>query len=229
MSTTATIGITTTAVGKKLLMAVSGIVLFSFLLVHMLGNLRLFVGPQSLNDYAAFLKGTPALLWTTRLALLASALVHVTSAYQLWRANRRARPVRYARLRYGATDYAARTMVVTGPIVACYLLYHLAHFTFGFTRGLGYAHAPTDVYANVVASFRLWPVALLYTLANLGLGVHLYHGAWSLLQTLGIRHPRYHALLRGVAVAVGMAMVAGFVSVPLGVLADHLGWMRLLP
>jgi succinate dehydrogenase / fumarate reductase cytochrome b subunit len=229
MSTSAALGITDTAIGKKLAMALSGLVLLGFLVVHMVGNLRVFVSSQSLNEYAAFLRATPSLLWTTRLLLLGAVGLHVWSAWQLWRANRKARPVPYARTHLIATTYAARTMVVTGPLVALYLLYHLAHLTLGFTRGLGYAHAPADVYANVVASFRLWPVALCYTLANLGLGVHLYHGAWSLLQTLGLRHPRYHELLRSLAVAFALAVVTGFVAVPLGVLGDHLGWLRLLP
>ena len=222
MSTTAVaLGITNTAIGKKVAMALSGIVLVGFLFVHMLGNLRLFVSPKALNDYAAFLRDTPALLWLTRLALVTSAVTHVTSAFLLWRMNRRARPVPYARTHYVATSYAARTMVVTGPIVLCYVVYHLAHFTFGFTRGLGYVHAPADVYTNVVTSFRLWPVAVAYTVANLGLGVHLYHGAWSLLQTLGIRHPRYHELLRSLAVAFALVVVTGFVAVPIGVMLDH--------
>jgi succinate dehydrogenase / fumarate reductase cytochrome b subunit len=106
---------------------------------------------------------------------------------------------------------------------------HLAHFTLGFTRGLGYTHSSADVYANVVSSFALWPVALGYAVANLCLGVHLFHGAWSVLQTVGLRHPRYHELLRSVAVAFGLAIITGFVAVPLGVLCDHLGWLKVLP
>lgn len=228
MATTATLGITDTTIGKKYAMALSGIVLFGFLTAHMLGNLRVFVGPESLNEYAAFLKSVPALLWTTRLVVGASLLIHVWSAYCLWRTNRRARPIAYARAHHVVTDYAARTMIVTGPLVLLYVVYHLAHLTLGFTRGLGYEHDVHDVYANVITSFRLWPVALLYVVANVGLGVHFYHAAWSLLQTLGINHRRYNDLLRSLAVAVGLVLAVGFLAVPIGVQLDKLGIWSLL-
>jgi succinate dehydrogenase / fumarate reductase cytochrome b subunit len=171
----------------------------------------------------------PALLWIARLGLITLALVHLWSAYGLWVANRRARPVPYAKVKRVATSYAARTMIVTGPLVALYVAYHLAHLTLGFTRGLGYEHDVRDVYANVMASFRLWPVALAYVAANVGLGVHLYHGAWSLLQTLGISHPRYDGWLRSFAVAVGLVVATGFLAVPIAVQLDAHGFVRLFP
>ncbi len=218
-----------TTIGKKLVMALSGLGLLGFVVAHMLGNLQVFVGRSALNDYASLLHERPALLWAARIVLVVLALAHVLSAYLLWRRNRAARPIGYKRKKSVATTYAARTMVWTGPIVLLYLGAHLAHLTFGVTDGLGYSHQPADVYANVVASFRLLPVALVYVAANLALGVHLYHGAWSLLQTLGIAHRRYDELLRSVAVAVSLVIVVGFIAVPVGVLVDHYGLAPLLP
>lgn len=222
------LSIVDTTIGKKIAMALSGIVLFGFVLGHMLGNLQVLIGREAFNDYAAFLHSHPTLVWTARAVIAASAVIHLWAAWALWRKNRGARPSRYARHKYGATSYAARTMVWTGPIVLLYLGYHLAHFTFGVTDGLGYAHDPADVYANVVQSFRVWPAAALYIAANVALGVHLYHGAWSLLQTLGVSHPRYDDLLRSVAVAFGLLVATGFVSIPAAVLADHYGLVDLL-
>jgi succinate dehydrogenase / fumarate reductase cytochrome b subunit len=217
-----------TTIGKKILMALSGIVLFGFVLGHMLGNLQIFIGPQAFNDYSAFLHENPTLLWVARGVIGVSAVVHLWSAISLWLTNRAARPVRYQKRRHVATSYAARTMVWTGPIVLLYLAYHLAHLTFGVTDGLGYTHDPQDVYTNVVNGFRVWPVAAAYIAANVALGVHLYHGAWSLLQTLGLSHPRYDELLRSVAIAFGLLVAVGFVSIPAAVLADHYGLVDLI-
>lgn len=217
-----------TTIGKKIVMALSGIVLFGFVLGHMVGNLQIFIGPETFNGYSAFLHSNPTLLWTARGVIALSAVLHLWSAASLWLLNRSARPQRYAKHRHVATSYAARTMVWTGPLVLLYVAYHLAHLTLGVTDGLGYAHDPQDVYTNVVNSFRVWPVAALYAVANVLLGVHLYHGAWSLLQTLGVSHPRYDELLRSVAIAFGLLVAVGFVSVPVGVLADHYGFVDLL-
>lgn len=222
------LSIVDTTIGKKIAMALSGIVLFGFVLGHMLGNLQVFIGPQAFNEYAALLHSHPTLIWTARSVIGVSALVHLWAALTLWLQNRAARPQRYVKHKHVATTYAARTMVWTGPIVLLYLAYHLAHLTFGVTDGLGYSHDPSDVYTNVVNSFRFWPAAVAYIVANLALGVHLYHGAWSLLQTLGVSHPRYNELLRSVAIAFGLLVATGFVSIPAAVLADHYGFVDLL-
>lgn len=223
------LSIADTTLGKKIAMAVSGIVLFGFVAGHMLGNLQVFIGPKAINDYAAFLHDTPTLAWITRLAVATAALIHLWSAWTLFWTNRAARPQGYQRTKRIATTYAARTMVWTGPIVLLYVAYHLAHLTFGVTDGLGYVHDPQDVYTNMINSFRVWPAAAAYIAANVALGVHLYHGAWSLLQTLGISHPRYNELLRSAAMAFGLIVATGFVSIPAAVLADHLGLIDLLP
>jgi succinate dehydrogenase / fumarate reductase cytochrome b subunit len=217
-----------TTIGKKIVMALSGIVLFGFVFGHMLGNLQIFIGPKTFNDYSAFLHENPTLLWVARGVIGLSAGLHLWSAVSLWLTNRAARPQRYAKHRQVATTYAARTMVWTGPIVLLYLAYHLAHLTFCVTDGLGYSHDPEDVYTNVINSFRFWPAAAAYVVANLALGFHLYHGTWSLLQTLGVSHPRYNELLRSVAIAFGLLVATGFVAIPVAVLADHYGFVDLL-
>jgi succinate dehydrogenase / fumarate reductase cytochrome b subunit len=204
------------SLGKKYLMAVTGIVLFAFVVGHMLGNLQIYLGAERLNHYAALLRGAPALLWTVRSVLLFSVAVHIVAAVQLFLGNRRGRPVRYARRSWVAADYAARTMVWSGPIIALFVGYHIAHLT------LGAAHpsfVTEDVYHNVVAGFQVVPVALFYVAANLLLGYHLFHGLWSMLQSFGLSHPAYDGLRKAVAAALAVAIAAGNVSIPVAVLA----------
>jgi succinate dehydrogenase / fumarate reductase, cytochrome b subunit len=179
-----------TSVGKKYAMAISGIVLLGFVLVHMIGNLKIYFGASSLDRYSHWLRtvGEPALpekwlLWAVRLALLAAVAVHLHAAYQLTMINRRARPEAYRSKRdYVAADFASRTMRWTGVIVLLFVAFHLLDLTWGpanpdFVAG--------DPYHNTVESFQRVPVALVYVIANLALGVHLYHGAWSLFQSMG--------------------------------------------
>jgi len=221
---TQTLSLPDTSIGKKVLMAVSGVVLFGFLIGHMLGNLQVFLGHQAYNEYAKFLHDNPTLLWGTRGVLLLMVLVHIASAIALIRANAGARPVAYKTKKSIASTYASRTMQISGPLLLAYIIYHLAHFTFGVTAGLGYEHLPPDpeglpnVYHNVVQSFQIpWLVGI-YAVAQALLGLHLYHGAWSILQTLGINHRRYNLQMRGAASAIALAIVAGFLAVPFGVL-----------
>jgi succinate dehydrogenase / fumarate reductase cytochrome b subunit len=212
-----------TAVGKKAVMAVTGIVLFGFVLGHMLGNLKIFMGAESFNHYAEWLRqiAYPALphsgfLWIFRLALLASVALHITAATQLTLMNRRARPERYRRKDTVQAGYAERTMRWSGVLIAFYVLYHLLHLTVG---GAHRDFIATDPYHNVVTAFQVWPVAAIYIVANLLLGMHLYHGLWSLFQSLGWNHPRYNPWRRAFAVVFAIAVAAGFVAVPAGVLA----------
>jgi succinate dehydrogenase / fumarate reductase, cytochrome b subunit len=205
-----------TTVGKKVVMAASGLILFAFVVGHLAGNLQIFLGPDKLNDYAAWLRRTPELLWPARLGLLAALVLHVVASAQIVFANRRARPARYAVKREIETNYAARTMAISGPLVLLYVIYHLAMFTFLVT-GPGYSH--TDVYHNVVLGFQSPAISILYIVAMLLLGMHLYHGAWSMLHTLGISSPRYRLLRRGLAPVVAAVITAGYISIPLAVLA----------
>jgi len=221
--TTKALTLVDTTIGKKAVMAVSGVLLFLFVIGHMLGNLQVYLGPQAMNEYAELLHAKPALLWAVRLVMLAAVVAHMVTALQLTLRNRSARPVGYRMKKSVATSYAARTMAIGGPLLLLYLIYHIAHLTLGYTNGLGYQHLPLDasglpdVYHNVISSFQVpWCVAV-YVVAQILLGLHLYHGAWSLFQSLGINHRRYNETLRSVASAIALAVVAGFLAVPIGV------------
>jgi succinate dehydrogenase / fumarate reductase cytochrome b subunit len=208
-----------TAVGKKYAMALSGIVLMAFVLAHMIGNLKLYLGAGSLDAYSAWLRdaGEPVLprgtlLWLTRLVLIGAVAVHIHAAYALTLVNRRARPQAYrSRRDYVAASFASRTMRWTGIIVALFVVFHLLDLTWGAANP---DYRDGDPYHNVVASFQRWPVALAYVVANLALAIHLYHGAWSLFQSLGWRMPRRRELAIGFAAVIA----AGNVSFPLAVL-----------
>jgi succinate dehydrogenase / fumarate reductase cytochrome b subunit len=212
-------GLYSTYVGKKYAMAVSGMVLMLFVFVHMLGNLKLYLGAGPLDAYSRWLRtvGEPALphqtiLWTIRIVLLAAVLVHVHAAYSLTRVNRRARPEGYHSPRdYVAADFASRTMRWTGIIVVLFVVFHLLDLTWGTANPNFRAGDP---YHNVVASFQRWPVTIAYIVANLALATHLYHGAASLFQTIGwvFRHRRRFAIVFAAVIA------AGNISVPLAVL-----------
>jgi len=203
-------------IGKKVVMAVTGFVLCGFVLVHMIGNLQLFQGPEKLNHYAELLRISMPLLWTARIVLLACAGLHVLSAFQLWLLKRSARPEAYVKKSSIATTYAARTMLVSGPIILFFLIYHILHFT------TGQAHPDFktgDVYANVVTGFQDPFASLFYMLANIMLAIHLYHGVWSMFQSLGVSHPKYTPKLKLLAILYGIVVGAGNVSMPLAVLA----------
>ncbi len=210
------VGLYGTTLGKKVLMAATGVVLFGFVVGHMVGNLQIYMGAEQLNAYAVFLQSKPALLWGARLVLLFCVAVHLVAAVQLWLRNRSARPVKYRVFRPPAVDYAARTMVWSGPIIAVFIVYHLLHLT------VGSAHPDFvygDVYRNVVVGFSNPIVAGVYIVANILLAVHLYHGLWSLFQTFGWDHPQLSPLRRVAAVVFAALIGAGNVSMPLAVLA----------
>ncbi|MCU0233453.1 MAG: succinate dehydrogenase cytochrome b subunit [Thermoanaerobaculales bacterium] len=201
--------------GKKVLMAVTGIILFGFVLGHMLGNQQIYLGAERLNHYAELLQANQALLWAVRSVLLFCVAVHIVAAVQVWLRSRAARPVRYRVFRPPAVDYAARTMVWSGPIIALFIIFHLLDLTVGsahpnYIRG--------DVYHNVIASFSQPVVALVYVAANLLLAFHLYHGLWSLFQTIGWDHPRFGFVRRAVAVLFAVLIGAGNIAIPLAVL-----------
>lgn len=210
-----------TTIGKKAIMAVSGAMLFGFLVVHLVGNLQIFLGPEKLNGYAEFLHHTKSLLWGFRLVLLLAVVAHISSAIALTGRNSDARPTPYHSRQDAATSYAARTMVWGGFIVLIYIVYHLMHLTFGYAPG--YAHSPTDVYANMIHGFRNPLVTGFYVLAQVFVGLHLYHGAWSWFQTLGMSHPRWNALRRKFAIALSVFITVGNIAIPLSVLLGIIG------
>ena len=210
------------AVGKKAVMAVTGIILFGFVLVHMIGNLKLYTGAEHLNKYAHWLRtvGEPALpaeglLWIARIVLLVAVVLHIWAAWQVSRMNREARPHRYAVSNKVHTSYASRTMRWGGVILLLFIIYHLLHFTTGtvhpeFHEG--------DVYRNVVSGFQVWWVSAFYIAAQVALGFHLYHGVWSLFQSLGWNHPRFNPWRSAFAHAFAWIITVGNISFPVAVL-----------
>lgn len=209
-----------TTAGKKAVMAVSGIILFGFVAAHLAGNLQVYEGPQKLNGYAAFLRSMPAALWGVRITLLVMVILHIWSSIQLAVRNKKARPEGYAKKRNAHSSYASRTMYWSGPIIACFVVYHLMQFTFGIG---GTPYQEGHVYQNLVQGFQVIPVSAFYILAMLLLGLHLKHGLWSLFQSLGFHHPKYTPWIKHLATAVSVLIVAGNISIPIAVLA---GWVR---
>jgi succinate dehydrogenase / fumarate reductase cytochrome b subunit len=217
-STQKNLGFTDTTVGKKAALAVSGAVLFGFVIQHMFGNLQVFLGPEVYNKYAENMKSLGAIVWGARAVLLLALVTHVALVVQLYKRSLAARPVAYRVKKNIATSYAAATMKYSGPALLLYILFHLAHFTApGLSLG-GHEFSAHDVYGNFVASFQLPWVTLLYVAANLLLGMHLYHGGYSLLQSLGLNHPRYNLRAKQGARAFAFVVTAGNVIMPLSVL-----------
>ena len=213
---TLTLGDTT--IGKKALLALSGVILFGFVIQHMLGNLQVFLGADVYNHYAESVKSSAALVWSVRSVLLLALITHVVLVIQLYTRSLAARPIGYRVKKNIATSYAGATMKYSGPALLLYILFHLAHFTFpGLSLG-GHEFSAIDPYGNFVAGFQLWWVTLLYVTANLLLGMHLFHGAYSLMQSLGLNHPRYNRRARLGARAFAFLVTTGNVIMPLSVL-----------
>ncbi|MEJ2085654.1 MAG: succinate dehydrogenase cytochrome b subunit [Acidobacteriota bacterium] len=212
------------AIGKKAIMAITGIALFGFVLIHMLGNLKLYQGPEKINAYGEWLRevGSPAvphegLLWIARLVLLVAVGLHILSATQLTLINLKARPRDYRDREAIQATYASRTMRWGGVIISLFVVYHLAHFTWGTVHP---DFIPGDVYHNVVSGFRVWWVSAFYILAQVALGFHLSHGLWSMFQSLGWWNPEAGKdWRRTFAVTFALVITLGNISFPLAVLA----------
>ena len=210
-----------TTIGKKVVMAISGVILIGFVIGHMAGNLQIFLGAEKLDAYAEFLHSMPALLWGARVVLLISVFAHFWSAFSLWQQNKAARPQGYARQVNQKTTYAARTMRWGGVIVLLFIVYHLLHLTVGAPVA-GYEIVHGKVYDNVVNGFSNPAIAGFYILAQACLGLHLFHGTWSLMQTLGLNHDKYNATRRKIATGVSLLITVGNISIPVAVLAGLL-------
>lgn len=216
----------TSTIGLKVVMAISGVVLLGFVIGHMVGNLQVFLprgadGRWALDVYGESLRaiGHGAGLWVARIGLLAALVAHVGAAVVLAKRNSAARPVRYRGLEHRASTYASRTMLVSGPLIALFALYHLMHLTWGN------AHPdfhPGRIHANVLVGLAQPLAFAVYVAAMLLLGAHLHHGVWSLLQTLGLAHPRWNALRRTISAGVAALVVVGNLSIPIAALA---GWL----
>ena len=217
------------AVGKKWVMAVTGLLLIAYIVAHAVGNLKMYIGPESIDAYGESLRDLGGhlvprthLLWIMRFGLIAATALHLHAAITLTLLNRRSQPDKYEQRHYAAADYASRTMIYGGLIIAAFVVFHLADLTWGveaanpdFVRGA--------VYSNLVASFSRLPVAIFYIVANLLLGLHLYHGAWSMFQSVGANNPRFNQWRRWFAWGLAGAVTAINVSFPIAVQAGIVG------
>jgi len=203
------------AVGKKIVMAITGAIMIAFLIGHLAGNLLVFRGAAGLNAYAAFLKHNLGALWTVRIVLIVSVILHIVAAAQLTAMGRKSRPQSYARFEPQAATVASRTMRWGGVIIAVFIVFHLLHFTTGTIQPAPFEDA--EVFRNMVGGFQVWWVALLYVVAMIFIGLHLYHGGWSWLRSLGLARPRAEPLHRPIAAALAFLIWAGFTSIPLAI------------
>ena len=203
-------------VGKKVVMGVTGLIGIGFVILHSLGNLLVFRGPAAINSYSHFLKSTSELLWTLRAVLLVAVILHVIAAIQLTRQSRAARPIGYARIEPQVATISSRTMRWGGALLLVFIVVHILHFTTGNIRPAG-VFSREDVYANVVTSFRIWWVALFYVLAMIALGLHLFHGAWSSVRSIGVSPPSPQPLHRRLSLLVAVFGWAAFTAIPVAV------------
>lgn len=203
-------------VGKKVIMGVTGLIGIGFVILHSLGNLLVFRGPAAINSYSHFLKSTGELLWTLRIVLIVAVILHVIAAVQLTVQSRAARPIEYTRRESQVATIASRTMRWGGVLLLVFIVLHILHFTTGTIKPAG-VFSSEDVYANVIASFRIWWVALFYVLAMVILGLHLFHGAWSSVRSIGVSPPSPQPLHRRVSLVIAILVWAAFTAVPVAV------------
>ena len=211
------LGLLRSSIGQKVVMAVTGAILLGFVFFHFVGNALIFAGRDAINSYSAMLHDSHGLIWVARVVLLGAVVLHIAAALSLYAKNTAARQSRYRVKRDLATNYAARTMVLSGPILLGFVVFHLAHLTFGFAPGR-YEHSATDVYANLVRGFSIPWVTGLYVVSMLALGFHLFHGAWSMFQTLGVNHSAYNQRIMRAALVVTAIVTLGNISIALSVL-----------
>jgi succinate dehydrogenase / fumarate reductase cytochrome b subunit len=215
-------------IGKKAIMALTGVILFGYVVAHLLGNLQIYIpaaanGEYQINHYAAFLHSSSnaGLLLAARLFLLVCVGLHIVASVQLWNLKREARPVTYYKKDDASATYASRTMMWSGPIIAAFVIFHILHLTVGVVgpapaAELG-ANAP-NVRANLIAGFQNPLISGFYILAMILLCMHLYHGLWSMFQSLGFSHPRYTPILKKGAAIVAILIAIGNCSIPIAVL-----------
>ncbi|WP_283098290.1 succinate dehydrogenase cytochrome b subunit [Frankia sp. AgB32] len=210
-------------IGKKTVMAVTGLLMLLFLIVHMLGNLKIFYGRTEFDHYAGWLRtiGEPVLhgawyLWIQRFVLVLAVVLHATSAYQVSRRGLKARPTKYSHHQRAKAGYATHVMRYGGITLALFIIYHILDFT---TLTLNRHGVEGAAYDNVVSSFSVWWVTAIYIVAMICLGLHIQHGFWSAAQTLGANRPSRDRLFRGIATGLAVFLTAGFLVVPIAVLA----------
>jgi succinate dehydrogenase / fumarate reductase, cytochrome b subunit len=226
MQEMATIPVRATSIGKKLLMATSSMVLFLYVVAHLAGNLKIFFGPEPFNHYAEWLRvaGSPlfpdeGVLWIARVVLLAALLVHVGAYLQLWRQKRRARTIGYRTFDPQVFSWMSRTMVWGGIAILGFVIFHILHLTTGHIQpdpAAGFQRH--DPYENIIAGFSVWWVSSVYVVGVVALGMHLYHGLWSAMQTFGMNNPKYNLYRRPAAATIAILITVGYLAIPLGVL-----------
>ncbi len=215
------LGFAQSTVGRKVIMALTGLLLVGFVMGHMAGNLLVFNGPEAINGWGALLKRSALVLWTVRITLLVAVGLHIWAALTLTRLNQASRPVDYARRVPQASTLAARLMRIGGVLLLAFIVFHLLHLTTG-TIHPGYEFSHTDVYGNVVSSFQVPWVALFYIVAMVALLGHLTHGIWSFFQTMGWSHPRLDTIRRTIATVIALMVSLGFIAIPAAILGGVL-------
>jgi succinate dehydrogenase / fumarate reductase cytochrome b subunit len=203
-------------VGKKVLMALSGIILFGYVVAHMLGNMQLYLGTELINGYAHLLHLNQGFLWTARIVLLAAVLVHAIAAIQLWVGKRDARPIPYRSKENIQATAASRTMIWTGAIIAAFIVYHVLDLTVGTAHTGRYVEL--DAAGNLISGFSQAGPVVLYVIAMIALGFHLWHGVYSMFGSLGLSHPRYTAGVKRLAALVATLIALGNISFPVAIL-----------
>ena len=204
-------------IGKKIVMAVTGLIGVGFVVGHMLGNLQVFLGPATFNAYAHFLRSLGELLWVVRGVLVVAVVLHVVAAVQLSRRRLTARPVGYKQgSQHEVSTFASRTIRWGGALLLLFIVFHILHFT---TLDIFRDYSRTDVYANVIRGFSVWWVVLLYLLSMIALGLHLYHGIWSSLRTIGASKGSAAPLRRPAVAALAFIVWLGFSVIPLAIFA----------
>jgi succinate dehydrogenase / fumarate reductase cytochrome b subunit len=219
------------SIGGKVAMAITGVLLFGFVVAHLTGNLLLFAGADAINAYAKWLADKGALLWVARGGLLFVFLLHVVTGIRLARTNRLARPVAYASEATVAATFASRSMVFSGLTLLVFILYHLLHFTFGVTNPDHFARKAMraeghDVFSMMTASFSVPAIAIAYAAAQIGLFLHLRHGIQSFAQTLGLRHARWTPLIETLSLVIAALIAIGNATLALSVLT---GIVKVMP
>ena len=211
-------GFARSSIGRKVIMASTGVILVAYVIGHMVGNLQVYGGPEGINAYGRFLHTFVhgQAIWVARIVLLAAVLLHIWSATSLTLTSRKARAIGYREQQYREATYASRTMRWGGVIILLFVIYHVLHFTTGTVHP---DFIPGDVYHNFVAGFRVVPVSIAYIVAMIALGLHLRHGVWSMFQTLGVSHPRYIQAAHVAAWLIAIVVTVGNISFPLAVLA----------
>jgi len=217
---TKNIGFYEASIGKKAIMAVTGCILFLFVMGHLIGNLQIYLpagedGVYPIDHYAVILRSLGELLWVVRGVLLLCVILHITAGIQLWLANRTARTRKYAKSNWVEADFASRNMILTGLLAGAFIVYHLLDLTVGTAHAGSFEHL--RVHDNMISGFASPGPVIVYLLAMIFLGLHLSHGIWSMFQSVGFNHPRYMPLIKKFALVATILIVLGNMSIPLAV------------